>query len=254
MDSAERRETVTALAVRAKTDSSVILELWDMVEGLVKSTCGRYCRKDGDSRFYEYDDLCQIAYFGFLQAIEAFDPTRGAFSTLLVLYIRGTCVREIGRHYGDKNPLSSARSLSETFNNTEDFTLADTLPAPGATEQYEQMELDMMADIILTEVKTLQNARQRRIIYECTYQGRTLQSFGDELGITREGARRVEKSAIAALRRRPIIRAIREEYLRETGATSRELATDPYRRKGLTSYRTDFTSVVEAIILSREDV
>ena len=254
MDSAERRETVTALAVRAKAGNSAIPELWEMVEGLVKSICGRYCRKDGDSRFYEYDDLCQTAYFAFLQAIEAFDPTRGAFSTCLDFYIRGACSAEVKRHYGRKNPLSSAQSLIETFKNTDEYTLADTLSDPGAIERYELLELDMMVDTILSEAKMLPNPRQRRVIYECTYQGRSLQSFGDEIGITREGARRIERCAIAALRRRPIIRAIRDEYLREIGTTSHELAISPYRRKGLISYRSDYTSVVESVILSRGDV
>lgn len=250
MDSSARMKTVTALAVRAKTDNTVIPELWAMVERFVQVICARYCRATADTKTYELDDLCQNAYFGFLKAIDTFDPNKRAFSTHLNYYIRNSCHHEVIKHR--KDLITSAISIEKTLNGTDDIKLADAIPDPYAPEAFEAVDQQMIVDTILAEVDRLPHIRQRRIVFECTYQGRTLQSLASEWGISREGARMVEERAIKYLRRNKIIRELRREYFAEIRATADDSATSPYRRKGATSFKYDFTSSIDAVILSRE--
>jgi RNA polymerase sigma factor (sigma-70 family) len=247
MDAVKRMEAVSALAVRAKADTDAIPELWGMVEKLVQVICRRY-RRDDQVRFYEVSDLCQDAFFGFLRAVETFDPQRSEFSTWLIYWIRSACHKAVRRYRGVET-----QSLSEPILGSNDLTLADILPDPDAESHFEAVNTEMIASVILAEADALPDLRQRRIILECTYQGRTLTSFADKEGITKQGAALVEETAIAKLRRRPALRDMYQEYLAEVHAAADDSATSYTREKGMTSFRSDFTSVVEAIILSREE-
>ena len=250
MDSTQWREAVNTLAMRAKTDRAAMSELWSMTEGLIKDTCGRYCRSIyGHTQRYEYEDLCQIAFFGFLRAIDKYDPSKGSFSTILVFCIRGSCRAEIKRYKTETDPMNAAASLDESLPNTEDFTLADTLPDPYAHKFIEEISLHSVAQVILDEADKL-NPLHTYIIREVIYSGRrTLASLADELGVTTAAMSEAQRRAVFQLRHRATIRALAREFLWESQATKRDSATDPFRRKSLTAFKRDFTSVVEAVVL-----
>ena len=252
MDPDTRREAVNALAVRAKTDCTAMPELWDMVSSLIRKICLRYCGIEAQARRYEYEDLCQNAYFGFLNAIKAYEPDRGSFSTLLDYYVRKSCTLEIRKCRATAAPLNAAESLDKPINGLEGITLADVLPDVHALDFVEEFSLHSIAQVILDEAKGLPNPMQTRIINECTYRGRTLEAFGDETGVTRQSVSAMQETAVEWLRRRPVIRSIREEFFRESAAAQRESVMDPYRVKSVTAFRSDFTTIVEDVVMRLE--
>jgi len=249
MDSDTRRETVNALAARAKTERAVIPELWEMVDVLIKQVCWKYCGIEMQTWWYEYEDLCQNAYFHFLKAIEAYNPDRGAFSTVLTLYIRRACNQEVRRYRPEVNPINAAVSLDKPLDDTNEIALVDILPDAYALGFVDELSMHSVAQVILDEAERLPNPIQTRIIRECTYQGRTLESFGNEIGVTKQMVSSMQGDAIRRLRRRPVIRSIQKDFFKECEATARESAVDPYLVKGLTAFRSDFTSAIEEIVM-----
>ena len=208
MDSGTRRETVNALAVRAKTDRAAIPELWCMVEDLVKMICGRYCRIPERARLYEDADLYQTAFLGFMKAIDKFDENKGSFSTLLSLHTRSSCRTEIKKYRPESDPMNAAVSLDEPLADTEDFTLADALPDPNALEFIEEISTRSVAQVILDEADKLTNPLHARIIRECLHQGRTLESLANEQGVTRAAISDAQRRAILQLRHRSVVRTL----------------------------------------------
>jgi hypothetical protein len=129
--------------------------------------------------------------------------------------------------------------------------LADFIPDEAAEEAYDGLLDEDMARIILDEARRLPSPTQSLIIFECVYGGRSLASFAESAGMSRQNVDIQKASAIAWLRQRLAIRAMRDEFFRDCEAARRESAADPYRAKGAASFRHDFTLVVEAVVLSR---
>jgi RNA polymerase sigma factor (sigma-70 family) len=208
MDACTRREAVNTLALKAKTNDTVVPELWDMVVLFVNSICARYCRIEKQARFYEYEDLCQAAFFGFKKAINAYDSSRGAFSTLLGFYVRNTCRTEIKKYMPETDPINAAASLDKPLEREDGdgCTMVDFLLDETAEEAYDIFLDEDKAQIVLNEVEKLNNPLYVRIIRECTFQGRTLESLANELGISRQAIYSAQKKAILILQRRQAIK------------------------------------------------
>jgi len=253
MEPMQRRQTVNALAIRAKKDHAAIPELWGMVEGLIKAICGRYCRGEEHSKRYEYDDLCQNAFFGFLKAVDAYDPVRGAFSTILDLCIHNSCRAIIKKFRPEVDPINVAVSLDKPLGGTEDTILSDYLPDPHSTDFVEDVSIYSIAQTILAEAELLPNPLHTRIIRECLYWGRTHESFADELSISRQAVSSMQETAVHWLRRRPVIRSMRDEFFQECKTAKRESAIDPYRTKSMAGFKNSYTSIVEDIVLNMLD-
>lgn len=249
MADVKRMERVSALAVKAKTDRSVIPELWGEVERLIKKICSKYCRASEGNRLYDIEDLVQCSYFGFVRAIENYDESKGAFSTFLVFYIRNCCQRGRGRQ---SDPIQTAISLDAPLShNNDNFSLIDTLDDEddSSVTSFDAVEREMLVDVILDEADRLPYRNQTRVIREHTYTGRSLVELATELGITSQGVAAIEERAIFHLRRKPIIRELYNEYRSIIKETIHESAVSPYRVKSMSSFKTDFTSVVEAIVM-----
>jgi len=209
MDNSERMERVNALATQAKSDKSVIPALWEMVEQLVRVVCRRYCRPNMSTRLYEYDDLCQSAYLAFLKAIDTYDHERGAFSSLLIYRVRGSCSAVIGR-YGKRDALFDANSLnSSTYHDDESATtLSDSIIDPdaeqaleGVVDQVYTKQLRAALDECMEKIPQYQ-ADALRARY---YHNATFSSIGARRSVSAESARRDVDKALASMRQREVV-------------------------------------------------
>jgi len=137
MTKLERMIRVNALAVQAKWNPSVIPELYELVERWIYAICRRYCRPDGVTRVYEFEDLCQSAFLGFMKAIDAYDPDCGAFSVMLKWQVQHTCRAEVGLR-GKREPLYDALSLNKPLSDDDDdIEHIDILTDPDAEKPFE---------------------------------------------------------------------------------------------------------------------
>lgn len=241
---------VNELAVLAKSDSAVIPELWQMVERLIRTVCMKYCRPESGTRLYDLDDLCQSAYTGFVKAVEAYNPERGAFSGLLIYHVRTTCAKEIGK-YGKRDAIFDSGSLDAPLD--DNFTYADVLPAPDVDDDFAAVDVKAMVEIILELADGLLDKRKGIIIREHTYQGMPIRELAEAFGISRQRVNELEYRAIQDLRRISVIRDMRAEYRTEIHQSARESAVSAHRTKSITAFRSDFTSVVESIIMRLEE-
>jgi len=201
----ERKERVSKLATQAKTDPSVIPELWEMVERLIQAVCRKYCRVDKVERLYDYDDLCQSAYFGFLKAIEVYDPERGAFPNVLIYEVRNSCRVEIGLR-GKRDFLFDANSLNETLSQDgeSDLSRIDALPDPDAGQPFENVDDLIYNDqlhVALDDCMSRIPHNQADLLRTRYYDGVILDVIASECGISREGARQNIEKALDSMRK-----------------------------------------------------
>jgi hypothetical protein len=110
--------------------------------------------------------------------------------------------------------------------------MADFIPDEAAGEAFGGLLDEDIARAILDEARRLPGPTQSLIIFECVYGGRSLASFAESAGASRQNIASQKESAIAWLRQRPAIRAMRDEFFRDCEAARRESAADPYRAKG----------------------
>ena len=124
------------------------------------------------------------------------------------------------------------------------FTLGDMVADPN--DQYQNLD-DQMDDEIVKrtlwkEVDSLgdQHAEIIRLRYQ---DQKTLQTVGDELGITRERVRKIESEALRRLKRSEKIKRYAEEYV----------SAKAYRDTGLTAFRLSGTSATERTAINLYD-
>ena len=245
----ERRERVNALAVQAKADLTAIPNLWREVERLVSAICFRYWRPHNATRLYDYDDLYQSAYFGFLKAVNTYDRTRGAFSTFLTLHVRRTCCEVIGQR-GKRDPLYDASSLDEPMQHLErENAPVEVLHAPDTQEHYIMVEQGMLVKTILDEVGRLKDKRQRIVIRDHVYKGIPARVLAASMGVSHQTIYDLKNNAVKILRRQPILRAMNAEYMKNVRSSLHESATSGFRKKGVAAFKSDFASVVEDIVM-----
>jgi RNA polymerase sigma factor (sigma-70 family) len=188
-----------------------------MVEALIKSICLRYCRADNSDILYDYDDLCQSAYFGFLKAIGTYDCTRGAFSTHLVYHVRKSCRKELGLYGGKRDPIFDAFSIdAPAFNDNEnEGAMVDTLPDSDAEQPFDEViereynsQLRTSLDDCLTRI-TQDHATLLRSRY---YDGMKLKDIAAASGTSIGAARRTLDIALRSVREEPVNLAKLKEH------------------------------------------
>ena len=243
MDNSERMERVNELAAQAKTDNSIIPELWSMVEQLIHVVCRRYCCPENGNRICDFDDLCQNAYFGFIKAIEAYDPERGAFSTILVYHVRHSCRAEIGLR-GKRDALFDANTLNGSVSHEDDgsLTLIDTLTDPGAEQPFEDTveqvytaQLRAALDFCMKQIPKTHAHLIRARFYERT----TLDVIAAKYGCnSREAARQEIEKALKKMRC-PDNMALLEPYYQGVAYNT------ALKSGGLASFKNNWYSCVE---------
>ena len=133
--------TNTELAIKAKAgDKGALATLWASVAWLCFVHARRYfplCKRAG----IEEQDLKQECFFGFLRALDAFDPTGGrGFYPYLKFNIWNACAEALGIRNGRDMPKRPV-SLQSPLGESEDAgSLQDLLPDQDAGQPFEDAE------------------------------------------------------------------------------------------------------------------
>ena len=126
---------------------------------------------------------------------------------------------EVGLNHEDTANLKllgeGSRSLSSTINEEGDYTLMEKVPDDMVPAPYDVVAKKMLPELIKHELEVL-NERERQVIVErYGLDGkprRKLRQIAEELGLTSERVRQVEKHALEKLRK-PCESACLNDYL-----------------------------------------
>lgn len=240
---------ISKMAVQAKTDRSIIPKLWLAVERLVRKICLRYYNSEDGTARYEFDDLMQESYIQFEKAICAYDPKRGCqFSSFLVLFIPKAAARVIG--YGADKRYSGEQqtdSINIPLRESEELSLEDTIVDNDSDTPYRAIEDADAVSFILEQVEKVQNEMWRYCFLEYAYKGQSMRAIADGLQVSKQNVNQYVDAAARSLRRNSFIKAAYPERYQKP-------AINPYAFKGLSAFRSSFSSIVEEIAEQREFV
>lgn len=196
--------TNTGLAIKAKAGERwAISDLWERVEGLCYFYAKRYfpmCDWAG----IEEQDLRQECFFGFLRALDAFDPDgEWYFSTYLRHHIHNVCAEALGIRNGKQMcvPVSLQDPLED-----DGGELQDLIPDPDAQQPFEDAEeqlyteqLHKTLDDLLHEIPERRAAAVRARYFDGTTQIETAAALGvsnSRVGqLERQGLRDLKQAA-----------------------------------------------------------
>lgn len=220
-------EAMNNLAMKAqKGDQEALLQLWQGVSRLAYKLAMRYKDIAQLNGAVDLDDLKQCAFLGFFDAVNRYDPDRGAFSTYMCILVRRHCREALGLTGRERREHYLTISMETPF--AEDLTIADTIPDPDAADALYQTEL--RADVEEALHRLPENIRE-------------LIRLHDLRGLTMAEAAELQGCTVIAARNR------RREGLRRMRKDRRILDYDRavrLRYKGFRAFQSDWMSVVEA--------
>ena len=182
-------------------------ELWNQIEKFVSWRAKRFFFAYQDrckQLSIEFDDLYQDGYFAMLQAIEKFNPSRGAkFLTVFGFYLQrqfftAAKMRSTGWQH---NKVYACESLDAMLLTSEGINYLDTIP--DKSNDLETVETEVywavVAPAINQALNTLTN-RQREILTSIYYEGKTHAATGERYGISKGGVNSTIRRSLSKLR------------------------------------------------------
>lgn len=172
-------------------DRAAAAEMYRRYLGMLCGIARSYARRVGMD---ELDDIQQAGAIGVLRAVEAFDPTRGAFSTLAAMAVRNAIVAWLraGLRIGRKCSESPVDGIGE---------LATVDADPGA--RLESLDAAEQAAVALDAIE---RPDWRQLVIDrfglAGSPPMTLQQLGDARGVTRERINQIIGKALKVARRK----------------------------------------------------
>ena len=226
------------LALRIQAgETEYMVDLWEAVHPLLAKLVQPYLERAARMR-YDMDDLLQEAYFALEGAVQAYDRDKGfAFNTYLNFQV-AKVMRPLLKRWNGKDRYIFAASLDTPIGDDGDgATLQDVIPDQDCMLEATAVEHVQSSELMQTMEKRL-TQQEYNILYYRYWQGFTLEAVGRSFDHQREWARSIEARAIRKLRR------YRYEFSGEYC----------YRHKGLAAYKSSLSSVVEDIVMKREEI
>ena len=246
-------EQLAALIGEGGNDELLPL-LWEKMRKLYRKMSCQYAQHFADKCAQcgvTAEDIQQECYFAMLDSIKAYNDRKPEQQDLL---FTSFCEYHF-RHYADllignnrrgthKDPLKNAVvSLDEALPDKDgdtDTTRGELIPDPEAEKPFQDIEReDYRQWIRRTMQRALApygNPRLWEVINGYYFEGRTLQSFADEWGITKERVRGIRENAARKLRRSA---ELRKQYM-----------LSEYQHIGVESFQRD-GSIVERVAEQR---
>ncbi len=219
------------LVRRIRDGESRLLEtLVENNHGMINRIVKGYGAHVEINKAVDYDDLYQSAVVGLLEAVPGWDPSRGAFMTFAVYYIRKSIRQTLGVATSKRTVDSMPTvSLYAPINELDDIFLVDTIADTSAVDPAEEAELSDMRRIVREAVESLPESQYIAIQHWI--------NGGDPLGTSRE-----QLAAKKSLRKNKALIKMWEMC-----------KSVPYHHIGYKTYKTTFTSTVEAAAIYREE-
>jgi RNA polymerase sigma factor (sigma-70 family) len=233
-------------------EKELILDLWQKVRKLViKIILRRYLPEDGCTNRVELDDLIQAGFIGMIGAIRDFDSSRGfRFTTYLGKHLANAAREALGIRTQKRDPLIDAISIDQSISSGQDDEISIIDALPDMTQQYVYDDLiDELAgkediNTIFTQIKQLEPI-EKEFLIEKYFNGRTFKEIGETHGTCYQDVRKKISDSLRKIRRSDVGQKIAGERYMDRN-------TNFYARKGLDSFNTSFSSVVEDIVERRE--
>lgn len=197
--------------------------------GLIHVEAMRYLPAARRNCALDMEDLTQSAVMGMMEAIPAWNESRGAFTTLAVLYMKKSIRAALGiRTTKQRIENMSRASLDAPIDEAENITLGDTLIDDTAIDPAEAAVLADMRRTVRAAVAKLPNDQRREV--------ETVYFMGGK-----QTNRNVMDKARRTLRHN--LRRLWTEY---------EAA--PYHHRGFQAWKYTHTSATEAAVLRRDEL
>lgn len=215
--------------------------LWAKVKRLAFRIANQYQSAAALRGGADADDLAQCAALGVLEALHSYDPEKSAFTTWLVYHVRNTCRECLGMH---RHPeYCPTISLDAPIGgDTEDLTLADTIPDESAAQAIENAENSLdnqrLREALNAALEGLPDEMATTIRLH-DLDGLTLQEAADMQGVHCNTAQQWRRNGFNRLRRHSGLRAW--------------YTPNYHRRKSLAAFKTSWSSVVEDEVIRKLD-
>lgn len=174
-------------------DTEALEALWNDVKRFARYIVRRYTPKPS----VDVDDLMQCAFLGVLAAALAHDG-RYDFTSLMSWCIRRECRRALSLDRRREPDLVSYDA--PISDNPEDGTFIDAIPDDNLREAILAVELQELRKAVQEAVRALPD-RQKAIIKQHYFEGRTLEDIAQSEGVTKERIRQIEEKGFDALSR-----------------------------------------------------
>lgn len=219
------------LAIRIqKGESELIPDLWEQVKKLAMWKARRIANALEGSKRIEFDEFVNAGYLALSEAVEAYNPERGKFSTLYMFYLRTAFSEVLGcRTERTKNdPIHKALSLEMPLGDDPDGDmLSELIPDASALAAFEAADDRLWLKelhISLEKALCAIPPRYSDVLRRRYYQDETIQEIAADLGVSDSAIANMEKKGLRLIRvssaAKQLISFSEFDYYRYTGAGS----------------------------------
>lgn len=195
------------IAAEVKRGEADLLELWEAVRRFAHDRAYRWARATEGRAGMVLEDFLQVAFLAVIDALEGWEPDKGAFITWYGLRLKSAFAEAAGqRTQRDKlDPLQSCVSLDMPLTDSEGDTmfLGDVLPDPAAEQDIEDIverdRLQRLHSALYRALLTLSEQQRRAVVLRNCYD-LTLNETAARMGTTRATAMTAEQKGLRLLR------------------------------------------------------
>lgn len=173
-------------------DHNALVCLWEAVKGIASTVVSHYY----ETASIDSDDLLQHAFLAMLEAVKAYDSTRGDFKNIFIYHAKHSCGKALNLH---RRGIEVVCSLDQPIGEDGESTMRDMFEDESLVSAQDQMELEELSDALRTALEALPE-RWRVVLIERYMYGHTLKAVGERLGCSYQNAARLEYQALKQLR------------------------------------------------------
>lgn len=194
-------------------DNSYIVPLWEQNRKFIYYVFNKLLNNNPNNRLrmasagVTIEDLEQEAFFVFLNAIEAFDPSGGyTFISSLSYATKNGFFELIGMRTakGRNDPLTNSDRLEREITE-EGYTIGDTISDPEGEEAYNKIvetETNRQLGTVIHEILDNMTPLEQGAIEGYFFQGKTLKQLAAERGVALEAVRSQKQKALRKFRQK----------------------------------------------------
>lgn len=220
-------------------------KLYSENKGMLHLWAKRYAWLCEDRPHVDAADLAQAGFLGLVEAAQTYDPEKGGWFSWASFYIRNHMKDALGLR--TRSGSCKCTSLDAPAYADDDLALLDTIPDDTLPDMEQEVEISDTARIIREAVESLDDEGARLAIVEYYFKNKTLKRIADERGESVNAVRRLHGKGLRRLRQARTIRQLSPEYILD-------LETRFHAHKGVMSFWSTHTSVVEDAVLLRERI